>query len=162
MLTIQILLSFSLSKCGNWEGEWCAEVHLGRKVLAVSLQPTSWTLAFYWSLRTVDSRVFPYGMKASSVIVSASRGAKVILSPRSPAHTPKCEHEPVLSLSSGLPHLLVCSPVGLLREQGLQRAEGVSSMWWGSAAQNTIAAITLCCRVGLCLELQGGHWQMYK
>lgn len=88
MVTIQILLSSSLSKCGNWEVEWCARVNLGRKVWAVSLKPTSWALALYLFLRTMDSRVFPCGMKASSMIVSASRGAReVIWSPRSPAQT---------------------------------------------------------------------------
>lgn len=60
----------------------------GRKELALSLKPTSWTLALccamaHTSLRIVDSRVSPNRMRADSMMVSVQEGQREVMFLRS-------------------------------------------------------------------------------
>lgn len=144
----------------------------GRKELALSLKPTSWTLALCLAtarkfLRNVGSRVSLNRTRADRMMVSASRGAK-----RSNVCEITCRwkllaffwgqgskgpygNAQMCVWACSLP-LFLC-PGGRAKGQGVQSAEPMSSMEWGSGLRTLSLSITLFYRVGLCLELQGRH-----
>lgn len=162
MLTIQILLSSALSKCRNWKPERLSDSlkSQGRKELALSLQPTFWTLAQCLSIahtylrivlqigweQTVWWFLFQEGRRKVMFLKSHVQMAVLGLLMRVKEQRPLQLYSDVsvglfftrFSVASASTYLW---PSGRTQGQGMQSAEHVSSMQWGSGLRTLLLSL---------------------